>query len=206
MSDPLTGSSQSYPFEKQPPLVGVKQASQPGWRIILSAILNPGGLLQSQLKGISWPVTLLIPGLAFTLLFFQTSLDQARVGISGWGWALIMALIGCVYGTIGVLLISLVGWIGLKVLGGKTSPGGVISAFSLDYSPTLIYLVLGLVANLLFGWRTAVAFGVTGVLWALGPIMSTLRQMTGGKTVASAILGTVCGSLLLLGWSLARGR
>jgi len=38
------------------------------------------------------------------------------------------------------------------------------------------------------GCRTSIAFGVTGVLWATGPIIMSIREMSGGK---SASPGTI---------------
>jgi len=94
-----------------------------------------------------------------------------------------------------------VAWMGARLFGGKQSLSWTIRAFSLAYAPALVYGVAGLAASLLFGWRTAVAFGVTGVLWSLGPMLTALRRMTGGRLGASITLATGCGLLLLLGWA-----
>ena len=202
----LSTSSSPLTFEREcPPHAAGAAPSPPRWRLALAAMFNPGSLIQQQLSGVRWPLTLVVPGLAFALLFLQTGLDRMRVGTAAWTAALFFPLVGVLYGTLGVTMIALVGWVGLKVLGGKESPAAVIRAFALTYSPALVYVVLGLFANVLFGWRTAVAFGVTGVLWALGPMITTLRQMTGQKTAASVVLAVLCGSLLLLGWSVIGG-
>jgi len=42
---------------------------------------------------------------------------------------------------------------------------------------------------------------VTGVLWALGPMIATLREMLGGRIEPSVILATILGGLTLFGWA-----
>ena len=49
----------------------------------------------------------------------------------------------------------------------------------------------GLVFNLFFKWNTSLAFGVTGVLWALGPIMAVFRQLSKGKIAGSVVFATM---------------
>lgn len=75
-------------------------------------------------------------------------------------------------------------------------------AFCLAYTPTLIFAAIGLIFNLAAGWNTAVAFGVTGVLWAMLPIVVILREMSGDRLGASLAITTLCGSLILCGWAL----
>lgn len=45
------------------------------------------------------------------------------------------------------------------------------------------------------------AFGVTGLLWALGPMISTLRGMLAGRTAIAVVLATLLGGLMLFGWA-----
>jgi hypothetical protein len=47
-----------------------------------------------------------------------------------------------------------------------------------------------------------VAFGVTGVLWATGPMIASIKQMSRENTALSVIVATVCSGLLLFGWVL----
>jgi hypothetical protein len=169
-------------------------------RTVLGMMINPGGLLKSRLAETGFGAALGISGLAFLLFFLQTGIDRARVGQIGIGAVAAMGFIGLVYGTAGVAIIGFVGWAGARLLGGKGSIGEAIRAFGLAYSPTLVYAAMGLFFNLLFGWNTAVAFGVTGLLWALGPMIAALKEMVGGRNGAAAGLATVCGLLLLLGW------
>jgi len=190
----------ALPFEKKLSDRKPKNVT-PKWRQLLAVMFNPAGLIQERISTVSWLKTLLIPGLAFSLFFMQTALDQNFEGVR----TLFLTLLGLLYGTVGIIFISLIAWGGSRIFGGKTKATSAIRSFALAYSPTLIYVVLGFFANTFLGWRTAIAFGVTGVLWALGPMITTLRQMTGGKTVASITLATICGAILLFGWSILGG-
>ena len=69
----------------------------------------------------------------------------------------------------------------------------------------LVYGAAGLVFNLFFKWNTSLAFGVTGVLWALGPMMAVFRQLSKGKIAGSVVFATICGALVLLGWGALDG-
>lgn len=197
-------SSLALPFEKIPP-ARTSQTSKAKKPNLLAVMFNPGALLQEQLSTVKWPLALLIPGLAFLLFFMQTGLDQIKEGYFYSEDLLALAMFGLLYGTLGVIFISMVAWGGSRLFGGNSTITDAIRLFALAYSPTLIYVVLGIFANLMFDWRTAVAFGVTGVLWAIGPMIVSLRQMTAGKTAASVVLATVCGALSLLGWSILGG-
>ena len=192
--------SAALPFEKKPPDRKPKDIT-PKWRQLLAVMFNPAGLIQERASTVSWPKTLLIPALAFSLFFMQTGLDQNLDGTK----TLFLTFLGLLYGTVGVIFISLIAWVGSRMFGGKIKATSAIRSFALAYSPTLVYVVLGFFASTFLGWRTAIAFGVTGVLWALGPMITSLRQMTGGKTVASITLATICGTLLLFGWSILGG-
>ena len=195
---------EALPFEKAPP-ARASRTSTPQRPKLLAVMFNPGGLNQEQLSTVKWSLVLLIPGLAFALFFMQTGLDQMKVGHLDGTDTLLLTVLGLLYGTVGVTLVSLVAWAGTRVFGGKTTITNAIRLLALAYSPTLIYVTLGILANLMFDWRTTVAFGVTGVLWAIGPMITGLRKMTDGKTTASVILATICGALLLLGWSILGG-
>jgi hypothetical protein len=154
---------------------------------------------------VPWILALAVSGVAFGLFFLQTALDRLDVGSLPPVGVATMPLIGLLYGVLGVPALALVAWLVLRVAGSEAKPGEVIRSFGLAYSPTLIALLLGLAAHVLFGWRTAVAFGVAGMLWALGPINSTLRRMSGGKLLLSIVVASICDALLLLGWALLGG-
>ena len=205
-SSRATGIATGLPFEA-PPRAQRRAVSRslPRWRALVGVLLNPGGARAGDIAFIPWTLTLLVSGAAFGLFFLQTGLDRLDAGTADRAGLGLLVALGCVFGTLGVLSLALVAWILLSLGGGKAAPKDVIRAFALAYSPTLVAVSLGLVAHLLLGWRTAVAFGVTGVLWAVGPINSTLRRMSGGKTLLSLALASVCGALLLLGWGLLGG-
>jgi hypothetical protein len=176
------------------------------WWSILLMMVSPGQLLAQGLGKISWPFALSVSGAAFALFFFQTGLDRLHINTVSLGRCGLLALLGAAYGTAGIAAIGLVAWALSKFIGGDQPPGWVIRAVALSYSSALVYGAAGLVFNLVFKWNTSLAFGVTGVLWALGPMMAVFRQLSKGKIVGSVILATFCGALVLLGWgALATG-
>lgn len=195
------------PFEVAPPLARApaEPRTLPWWRALLVALLNPGGARTSDTACLPWPLTLTASGLAFGLFFLQTGLDRLDTGtITGPGVGLLAAL-GLAFGTLGVVSLALVAWIALSLSGSRATPPKVIRAFALAYNPSLVALVLGLGARWVLGWRTAMAFGLPGMLWALGPLNSALRRLSGGKTLLGLVLASACGGLLLLGWGLLGG-
>ncbi|MBN1249764.1 MAG: hypothetical protein JXC32_19025 [Anaerolineae bacterium] len=192
------------PFEVSPSPTPRAPASRrlPQWRALLAALLNPAGARPDDVAFVPWILTLAISGAAFGLFFLQTGLDRLDAGTIATVGVLALLAVGLLYGTLGVLALALVAWIVLSVAGSRAKPQDVIRGLALAYSPTLVALVLGLLAHVLLGWRTAVAFGVAGVLWALGPMNSTLRRLSQGKAGLSIVLATICGAVLLLGWAL----
>ncbi|MBL0085230.1 MAG: YIP1 family protein [Ideonella sp.] len=170
-------------------------------RTVIGVMVNPGGLLKARLADTGLMAALAVSGLAFTLFFLQTGLDRARSGQIRLESVGVLAAAGLVLGTAGVAITALVGWVGCKLLGSKAPLGEALRAFGLAYSPTLVYAVMGLAVNLLLGWNTAVAFGVTGLLWALGPMIVALKDMVDGHSGRAAAIATVCGLLVLFGWA-----
>ena len=164
-------------------------------------MLSPGSVIEGMVGQTAWATALGVSGSAFALFFLQTGLDKARASSGGIQEALVFGAAGILYGTIGVSSVGTIAWMLSKLFGGQRSLSWAIRAFSVSYSPALVYSGLGLPFNLILGWNTAVAFGVTGVLWALGPMMSTTRSMTEGRMGPAAVISTICGGLLLFGWS-----
>lgn len=76
-----------------------------------------------------------------------------------------------------------------------------VSSFCLSYSGALIYGVLGIAFSLILGWKTSLAFGITGVLWAIGPIIITIRELTGGKNSLSVPIAALVSAVVLISWS-----
>jgi len=180
---------------------GARSTSSPP-RSALAMILSPAQVVRGALDQVPWPVSLGISGLAFTLFFLQTGLDMHRVGTASTGAAVGFTFLGLAFGTAGVAVTAAVAWAASRTLGCERSLQWAVCSFCLGYTPTLIFVVVGLVFNLVAGWNTAVAFGVTGVLWALYPTLATVREMTGQKLGASLVISTVCGALILCGWAL----
>ena len=171
-------------------------------RSALTMILNPAQVLKGAMERVPWPVSLSISGLAFTLFFLQTGLDMHRVGTASPGAAVGYTFLGTAMGTMGVALVAAVAWAASRPFGNDRSLDWTVRAFCLAYTPTLIFCAVGLMVNLVAGWNTAVAFGVTGALWAIYPIIAICREMTGDKLAASLVISTVCGGLVLCGWAL----
>lgn len=164
-------------------------------------MVNPAAVVKKRLAAVSAVWALAVSGAAFTLFFLQTGLDLHRHGRPG-SIVAILAAVGLVYGTAVVTAIGAAAWSLSRLFGGSTTAGWSVKAFALGYSPALVYASLGLLANLAFGWNTAIAFGVTGMLWALGPMIAAIKEMTAQKVSVSIVIATLCGGLLLLGWSL----
>ncbi len=164
-------------------------------------VLNPGVLLKSYLMQYSWQWALSVSGLAFMLFFFQTSLDIHRTGAEGVGYVVAMVFTGLVYGTLGVALFALLGWLMVKAFGSQQPVNWAVKAFGLGYAPALVYTTSGLLFNVFLGWNTALTFGIPGVLWATRPMMAALREMTGGKKLVSFVMSAFLGLLLFLGWA-----
>jgi hypothetical protein len=102
----------------------------------------------------------------------------------------------------GVALIAALSWVLSQASQREYTIQWAVSSFALGYSATLIYALLGILFSITLGFKTAVAFGVTGVLWALRPSLITIRQMSGDRIYFSIIVTTLCGALILFGWSL----
>lgn len=175
---------------------------RPSWKTALNMVINPGEVVKSQMSRVPWPFSLLVSGLSFALFFLQTGLDMLRSGQLEMVSVILITLLGLFYGTAGIALLAVMVW-ALSQAGERGyNIGWAISAFALGYSATLVYALTGLLFSVVLGWKTAVAFGVTGVLWALRPTLFTIKQMSGDRTAFSVAMSTLCGAILLLGWSL----
>lgn len=181
-------------------MTSVVVSEQRSWKTALGMMLNPGLIVREAMGHVSWQYSLMVSGLAFTFFFLQTGLDLMRSGHSGVGQVIALGAMGAIYGSLGVALIAQIACLITKAFGNKHSVKWVISAFGLSYSSTLIYALIGLLFSLFLQWNTSVAFGVSGVLWALGPMIATIKEMTGGRLWVSITCATLCGGLLLFGW------
>jgi hypothetical protein len=170
-------------------------------RSALAMILNPGQVVKSALERVPWPFCLAVSGLAFTVFFLQTGLDMHRVGTAGSGAVIGYTFLGLGVGTIGVGLVAALAWALARPLGCGRSLEWTVRAFCLAYSATLIFAIIGLIFNLAGGWNTAVAFGITGALWAFYPMLGIVKEMTGEHLAASLALTTICGALIMSVWA-----
>ena len=166
--------------------------------------LNPGELIKARLEEQPWPLALAVSGVAFTLFFMQAGLDLFRAGrVSPLGAAALI-LLGIFFGTAGVCLLGAAAWSLARLFQGQRTLAWTMRAFGLSFAPTLVYVVLGLAANIIFSWNTSITFGMTGVLWAFIPISAVVREMVEGQRVVTIALTTLCGVLLLLSWAWLR--
>ncbi len=167
---------------------------------VVMTAMNPGMLAKAKLEGYPWPVAFVVSGLAFALFFLQIGIELYRAGNSSmlavFGWV----GVGIIYGTLGVCFLSVTIWSFSKLFKGKHALTWTLQAFALSYAPTLVYVVLGLIANLIWGWNTALVFGVTGVLWALIPLRMVIYELVEGKGMAGIFLTTICGVIVLFSW------
>lgn len=171
------------------------------FRTIFGMMINPAGALRGALSE-KWYLSLVVSALAFGLFFVQTGLDLYKTGQKEWTFVLLSVVTGIAYGLVVIPLIAVIMWIILKVAKTDKSLLQAVSAFCLSYSGALIYGILGLVFSLAMGWKTSVAFGATGVLWAIGPMMFTIRELTGGKNTLSVPLATLVSAVVLISWSM----
>ena len=172
------------------------------FRAALIMMLNPTAVLKKSVAGIPWPFSLAISGLAFMLFFMQTGLDLYRIGLKGVGFVVQLSVEGLLFGTLGIAVLAFITWGITWLFRSKKTLGWVLSAFGLGYCSTLIFAVMGMVFSVFLHWNTSVAFGVSGVLWATGPMIASIREMSRDNTAVSVILATICSGLLLLGWTL----
>lgn len=170
------------------------------FRTVFGMMINPAGALKGALAS-RWYLGLAVSALAFGLFFSQTGLDLYKTGQKEMGFVFISTGVGIAYGLIMIPLLGSLLWVILKAAKMDKTLLQTISAFCLSYSGALIYGVLGIFFSLGLGWKTSVAFGVTGVLWAIGPMMFAIRELTGGKNILSVPLATAVSAVVLISWS-----
>lgn len=199
--DPLLGRWNS--FEQTPSLSSLlRTGSETDQKPpnLFAAFLNPGLLIKNNLQGQPWPLAFLVSGFAFIFFFLQVGLDLHRSGAISAGQALALASVGLVYGTLGVSLLAYITWLLASVFKSNCSLTWALQAFALSFAPTMIYVSFGLVANLFFDWNSSIAFGVTGVVWALIPISNVTNTLVEGRKTISIALTTLSGLILLFSW------
>ncbi|HWR55770.1 MAG TPA: hypothetical protein VN462_04655 [Negativicutes bacterium] len=179
----------------------MKNTKQSLLRIVFGMMINPAGTLKNALLSTKWYFSVAISALAFGLFFGQTGLDLYKTGQKGLGFVWLSGAAGIAYGLLAIPLIGFFIWTILKLSKSERNIKETVSSFCLSYSGALVYGVLGIIFSLVLGWKTSVAFGVTGVLWAIGPMIITIRELTGGKSALSVPIATVVGAVVLISWS-----
>ena len=158
---------------------------------------NPGAVISRYAADFGMPAAVGVPALAFALFFLQVALDLDQSGMMG------PFIGGSIVGGFGIPALALMVWLVSRPFGNKHTLRWTVQAFGLAYAPAFVYGVCGLVANVVLGWHTALAFGVTGVLWTVPPLFATIRQMTGDRRRLSVALATMVGLVVLAFWSVA---
>lgn len=171
------------------------------FRTIFGMMISPASVVKTAVSGTKWYYSLAVSAIAFGLFFLQTGLDLYKTGQKGLGFVLLSALSGVLYGIIIIPAIGALVWIILKLIKTEKDLKWAISSFCLSYSGALVYGILGILFSFLFAWKTSVAFGVTGVLWAIGPMIVSIREMTDSNNKISIPIVTVFSSIVLLSWS-----
>lgn len=172
------------------------------FKTIFGMMINPSGTIKGALLSTKWYLSVGVSALAFALFFGQTGLDLYKTGQKGWDFLLMSGIIGLLYGLIIIPLLGLFIWTLLKLSKGEGTVKETVSVFCLSYSGALIYGLIGMIFSLILGWKTSIAFGVTGVLWAIGPMIITIRNLSGGKNALSIPIATAVGVVVLLSWSI----
>lgn len=175
------------------------------FRAAVRVMAHPRDALASGLEYRPLPALLLVPGTAFAFFFLQTGLDLHRAGVISSGDVVLEVVLGLLFGFLAVPALAVVAWAGVRISGGDPGASAVVRAFALAYGGTLVYAAIGLVVNLTLHWNTALSFGATGLLWALGPIFAIIRDTVHNRIGPAVVLSTVCGVLMLMGWTVLGG-
>ena len=171
-------------------------------RVVFGMMVSPASVLKSAMAKVPWVLSLVVSAMAFCLFFLQTALDLYKTGQKGLTFVLLSAGAGIAHGLIVIPLLGVIIWLVLKLAKSAKDLKWVVSSLCLSYSGAMIYGLLGILFSLVFAWKTSVAFGVTGVLWAIGPMIIAIRATTDGKNMLSIPIATVVSGIVLLSWSL----
>ncbi len=183
----------------------MERTGQSLFRTVFGMMMSPSATIRDAVRSTHPAFSLGVSSLAFGLFFLQTGLDLYRVGQKGMTFVVFSLVAGLLYGVVIIPLIGLIGYGMLKTVKTEWTLSSAVSSFCLSYSSALVYGAIGLVFSLALGWRTAVAFGVSGVLWAIGPLILSVREMTDNDLRISILLVTLFSSVVLLSWSVFSG-
>ncbi|PRR83694.1 YIP1 family protein [Clostridium vincentii] len=176
--------------------------NMPFYKLLLKGILNPATVMEKYSEKKSSYLLLMVSSIAYLLFFLQVGIDKLRVGTVEVGYVIKIALIGFVVGYLGVLLVSILIWMMTKLFKGDWSLNKVTGCIAISYSSTLVYMVCGILAQLILGWNTAITFGITGLLWSLFPVANSIKKITKNNISATVIITTISGILFMFIWSL----
>jgi len=162
---------------------------------MMKYLLDPGEIINSEIKSNIPVMGLLISGFSFMMFFILTSLDN-QTGI------LFPAIKGLIFGTLGIAFLAVIIWLIVKGLNNGNKLKQVIGSFSLCYTTTMIFTFLGLFLKLILGWNTSVSLGMSGMLFAFSPMISVITSFTGGKRFLDVIIISFAGIYVILFWAL----
>lgn len=161
----------------------------------LSYFLNPGEIINSEIRS-SFPLLgLAVSGVSFMLFFLLTGLDNQ----SGFFFPVLKGLF---FGTVGIAFLALIIWLIVKGLNNGNKLEYVIGSFSLCFTSSMLFTFLGLFLKLILGWNTSVSLGMSGMLFAFSPMISVITSFTGGKRFLDVIIITFAGIYIILFWAL----
>lgn len=180
----------------------VKKSRLSKLSVVLGMMLSPASVLKSAVSELPWGFSFAVSSAAFCLFFLQTGLDLYKTGQKEMGFVILSAVAGIAYGLLVIPLLGVAVWCMLRLAKSEKDLKWVVSSLCLSYSGALIYGITGLLFSLVFSWKTSVAFGATGVLWATGPMIVAIRATTDGKNAMSIPIATVVCGIVLLSWSL----
>lgn len=156
-------------------------------------LFNPGEMLDEQRTISKSLLFFLIPALAFMLFFLQTSIETGANIYFG-------ILKGFLFGTVGIAAIASLIWLAAKIAGNTADLFNTINSIAVSYTPTVIFVLVGLVLHLAFHWNTALACGVTGVLSAFSPMSGVINKLSKGNRTMSILMMTFTGLYVLCFW------
>ena len=180
----------------------MKKSNQSIFRTVFGMMISPASVVKDAMHNTKWYLSVLISALAFGLFFIQTGLDLYKTGQKEMNFVVLSTFTGVLYGAIFIPILAIIMWLILKLSKSNKDLKSTISTFCLSYSGAFIYGISGIVFSIVFGWKTSVAFGVTGVLWAIGPMIISIREMTDGKNALSIPIATIVSVIVLTTWSL----
>jgi len=170
--------------------------------IIFSMMISPKKTFNEGVNKTKWYFSLIVSGMAFGLFFLQTGMDLYKTGQKNILFVIFSGIIGLGYGIIIIPFIGVLVWLFLKIFKSTKTIQWSISTICLSYSGGLIYGILGIIFSLVFGWKTSIAFGVTGMLWAIRPMILSVKEMANGKLAISVVITTMISVFVLVSWSL----